>query len=454
MIRNSLTIWQSVLLFVFAFCGNIFAETRESVSIEDAFWAYDDGRISESELEELLFYIEGGDSRGACAEWEAAGGDPCARRLSEKLEEWKFRGSAGYAISLDSTGNVRYERSRLAFSFLRYSAEVRLKSENRGAVHVEHWRMLYKSKNAFTVLGNITAADIRSAIPLQMRTGNVWNLGTQNFEAGTILFSDTTAGIHAAIGRKEKLQLLMAGIASPEGFRDGFFRLRTEFAETQIAYSESYQKPLLYVAGNSPRNSWLRLRFRAYFHENKNLDGIFRVPKMVEKNRAFGNATVQTNFQTWNFRFVGSFAVPLDSGNSRVSAEASISRTKKRAKLESGTKVVSAGDSLAMTLFLRSGIRLFDAESLFCEWRETLRNPWTKSRYEIRPGALFFVEESVTAKALLIIRGPEKKPLVGREETQMKIAKSVYAKSLLELRAPRLRKLHLWRLGLEMRADF
>ena len=64
------------------------------------------------------------------------------------------------------------------------------------------------------------------------------------------------------------------------------------------------------------------------------------------------------------------------------------------------------------------------------------------------------VGENVSAIARLIIRGPRSLPVVLREETQMQILPKFYVKSLMELRAMRLRQLHLWRLGVEAHWSF
>ena len=49
-----------ILGILLALQGMLWSAERESVSVEDAFWAYDDGKIGEEDLEELLRLIEAG----------------------------------------------------------------------------------------------------------------------------------------------------------------------------------------------------------------------------------------------------------------------------------------------------------------------------------------------------------------------------------------------------------
>lgn len=440
-----------ILVFLAA-CA--WVRARENVTVEEAFWAYDDGRIGLDELEELLFYVENGDVHGACEEWEALGGDPCRKTLAEKMEDWKWRGNLSYGLSLDSTGSVRNSHSRIAIGLLRFSLEMRFKSESGGDVHLEQFRLLYKDRRSFSVFGHIVASDVRSAVPLESRVGNVWSVGTRDAEAGTILLTDTSAGIRAAVGRAERLQFLAMGLFSAQGFCDAFFRVKMDAADVQLSYSSGWRTPLLYASARTPRNAPLRFRFRAYFHQNPDWSGVFRIPQMVKKNRFFIYLAGEYPLASWALRFSEKTSAPLDSGFARNVFEVSARRSNKAAGLEAGMKWTVAGDSAVPVVFLRSGIRLFEAESLFCEWRETLKMPIRERRYEIRPGIRVDVGENVSAIARLIIRGPRSLPVVLREETQMQILPKFYVKSLMELRAMRLRQLHLWRLGVEAHWSF
>ena len=87
MLRRDLGKILGILLALF---GTLGAAERESVSVEDAFWAYDDGKIGEEDLEELLRLIEAGDGEEACAEWEALGLEPCEKSLDGTLRRLEF----------------------------------------------------------------------------------------------------------------------------------------------------------------------------------------------------------------------------------------------------------------------------------------------------------------------------------------------------------------------------
>ena len=118
-------LWKCFGIALFVGGSFAFASEREKVTVEDAFWAYDDGKIGYEELEGLLKWIDAGDVSEACAEWEALGLDPCQKKFQEVLTGWNPRGRIGYAISLDSTGSARNKRlyGRLGFGILH--AEVR-----------------------------------------------------------------------------------------------------------------------------------------------------------------------------------------------------------------------------------------------------------------------------------------------------------------------------------------
>ena len=83
-----------ILGILLALQGMLWSAERESVSVEDAFWAYDDGKIGEEDLEELLRLIEAGDGEEACTEWEALGLEPCQKSWTERLDGLNFRSTS------------------------------------------------------------------------------------------------------------------------------------------------------------------------------------------------------------------------------------------------------------------------------------------------------------------------------------------------------------------------
>lgn len=423
------------------------AAERESVTAEDAFWAFDDGRISYEELEDLLESIESGDAREACAEWEALGGDPCRKTLSERLSEWNFRGNARYAISIDSSGNIRNETATLKLGFWRFSGEVRGKSERRKDVRVEFWKFLYEGRRFRNALGNVSAADLGSSVPLRNRTGNVSSAKFGDIRTGAFLLTDSSAGMLASAKLPLAAKLSGMGSFSPGGFQNAFLRTSLPLADFQILYAKSWRTPLLFLSGKSGREFPLRIRFRAYFHRNDSLPGIFKLPRRVESSKAFASTNVETRFQDWHFKLSARFSIPADSGKSREFAEAFVGK-RNPAALEFGLRTNSVGDSISATGILRSGLRLFSAESLFAEWKCSPDFYGKRVLYEIRPGIRIQVEDEVTTQWLLILRGPHKKPLALRNVTEMSFSRNLFGKSSLEWRANRLREMHLWRFGL------
>ena len=441
-----------ILGILLALLGTLGAAERESVSVEDAFWAYDDGKIGEEDLEELLRLIEAGDGEEACAEWEALGLEPCEKAWTERLDGLNFRGAFQEALSLDSVGNLRSQRTRLALGLWRISGEVRLKSQGAQSPSVEYRRLQYKGRLFFAAAGNLSSADMGSAVSLQKRLGGILTARLKPFTVGAFAWEDSTAGMHTAIGSPKNVQVFAMGNFSVDGFRDAFLRTKTSTADVQVLYSKDWKTPLLVVAGSSEKDKGslpLRMRFRAYLHKNDSLPGIFRLPKTVETHRAVANSTVQVPLSEWKFRLQGNLAVPLDTGKARSVAEISAVRHRERAALEFGTRVTALGEDFSTMLFWQSGICLFEKDSLFAEWRLTPRNPLKTTLYEIRPGISIPFEEAVRATVLCILRGPKKKPFVVRQETQMAFSAKFYGKSSLELRSERFQDLHLWRFGLE-----
>ncbi len=425
------------------------AAERESVTAEDAFWAFDDGRISYEELEDLLESIESGDAREACEEWEALGGDPCRKTLSERLSDWNFRGNARYALSIDSSGNVRNETATLKVGIRRFSGEVRGKSERRKNARVEHWKFLYEGSSFRNALGNVSAADLGSSIPLQKRTGNVSSAKLGNFQAGAFLLTDSSAGILASAKLPRAAKVSGMGNFSMEGFQNAFLRTNFPLADVQILYAKSWRTPLLFLSGKSGQEFPLRIRLRAYFHRNDSLPGVFKLPQRVESSKAFASTQIETRFRDWQIKLSARFSIPADSGKSREFAEAFVGK-KNPAAIDFGLRANSVGDSLSATGILRSGIRLFSAESLFAEWRLSPDFYGERTLYEIRPGIRIQVEEEVSTQCLLILRGPQKKPLSLRNVTEMSFSQNLFGKSSLEWRANRLREMHLWRFGLSL----
>ncbi len=428
--------------------GWIWSAGRESVSFEDAFWAYDDGKIGYEELEDLLAFIEMGDVRSACAEWEALDGDPCQKSLSEKLSELKFRGSAKYAVSLDSAGGIRNEQLFLQMKLWRFSGEWNVRSEYRETPVLERARIAYRGKYLLAAAGDILASDVGSAIPLQKGRGGVLTAAFRNARVGAFLLTDSTAGTHAFWRVKEAFELSGMGSFSFDGFREAFGKISFPNVELQMLSSRNWRTPLWFISGENDRKEPLRARFRAYFHQNDSLPGLFRLPKRVEESRAFADAQVQMFLSPWSFRWNARLAIPLDTAKTRSFSEIHAER-KSSATLSLGFRTLAVGDSVSVTWILRGGLRLFAAESLFAEWKVTPDYPFSKSLYEIRPGISVRVEERVFSKWLFIVRGPGTKPLILRWETQMDFAERMGGKTSVELRAERLRQMRLWRLGMQ-----
>lgn len=364
--------------------GWIWSAGRESVSFEDAFWAYDDGKIGYEELEDLLSFIETGNVRAACAEWEALGGDPCQKSLSERISDLKFKGNAKYAVSLDSVGGVRNEQLFLQMKLWRFSGEWGVRSEYRETPTVERARIAYRGKNLLAAAGDILASDVGSAIPLQKRRGGVSSAAFRKVFVGALLLTDSTAGVHAFWRAKDAFELAGMGNFSFDGFREAFGKISLPNVDLQVLYSRNWETPLWFVSGKSGRNEPLRARFRAYFHRNDSVPGLFRLPRRVEKSRAFADAQVQMLVSQWNFRWNARLSIPVDSGKTRSFSEIYAER-KSSATLSLGFRTTAVGDSAAVTWILRGGLRLFAAESLFAEWKVTPEIPFSQSLYEIRP---------------------------------------------------------------------
>ena len=441
-----------ILGILLALQGMLWSAERESVSVEDAFWAYDDGKIGEEDLEELLRLIEAGDGEEACTEWEALGLEPCQKSWTERLHGLNFRGAFQEALSLDSAGNLRNQQMRLALGLWRISGEVRFKSQGAQSPTVKYRRLQYKGRRFSFAAGNLSSIDVGSAVALQKRLGGILTVRLKPLTVGAFAWEDSTAGFHTAIGSPKNIQLFGMGNFSLDGFRGAFLRAKNSTADVQVLYSKHWNTPLLYVSGTSEKgkNSLpLRLRFRAYLHKNDTLHGIFRLPKIVETHRAVGNSTVQIALGDMNLRLLLSVAVPLDTGKARSVAEISCLRRQEYASLGMGTRVSAVGEDFSTTLLMQSGVSLFKKDSLFAEWRLTPRHSLKTTLYEIRPGFSIPIEEAVRAKVLCILRGPQKKPLVVRLETQMTFSTKLYGKSSLELRSERFQDLHLWRFGFE-----
>lgn len=424
------------------------AAKRESVSVEDAFWAYDDGVIAYEELEELLRVI-GEDPGEACLLWESYGGDPCEKGIFEYLGDLDFRGNFGYSVMLDSSGGIRRERFRASLGFRRFDFGFRILSEDGRNFSWEYWRILYRDEKSYGVLGNVLSSDIGSAVSLEKVRGSVSVVGLRNFHAGYALLTDSTFGGILSWGGKN-FRFSGFGAASPKGFRSAFFRARFLDSDVQLSYFRSWETPLLYVSSRSEEKGRLRVRVRGYFHGNRSFPGIFHIPKFVEKNRAVGHANLKYRNSGWVFGLDGKFLISRDSAVANSAVETLVSKGKKSAGFSLGSRWKIRGDSVDAVQFVRSGVRLFSAESLFCEWKWTAKFPMENSLYEIRPGARFTVDSLVSATTVLILRGPGRKPVVFREATRMEFSKYLSANASVELRGRRVRAVRLWRFGIEV----
>ena len=445
MLLRFLKIW-AWMLFLGIFAA--YAADRKSVSVEDAFWAYDDGKIGYEELEELLLAIDE-DARAACDLWESYGGDPCKKGLAELLSDAGFHGALGYRISIDSASGIRSERLRFTASAGRFDGGFRMASERRKNVRVENWRVRYRDKRSFSVLGNITAADIGSAVSLSNRLGNVTVAGTGKFRLGTVLLADSSLGGVFTVGSKG-FSVSGFGNGSFEGFQNAFLRVRAENLDLQTLYSRGWKTPVLYFSAKSGKGSVERIRFRGYFHKNSDTSGIFRIPRTVRKNRAVGTVSGSFPLSNLEFRLGGKIFIPLDSLKARSEVEAGLAKSSPHGRLSVGSRVRIFGDSVNALPFLRSGIRLFSAESLFCEWKADVKFPSLKSLYEIRPGVRISLDERAFVTALLIVRRPGEKPLVFRGESLADVSKYFFFRNSVELRGARVREMRLWRFGLEV----
>ncbi len=138
-------------------------------------------------------------------------------------------------------------------------------------------------------------------------------------------------------------------------------KIRNEEADIQLSYSNGWESPLLYVSARSVKNRQWNVRFRGYFHGNRQFSGIFHIPKSVEKNRAVGNASAKYRFSDWTFGIGGKFFIPLEASAAKSELEATAGKNGSSAKILLGSRLKFLEDSLNATHFVRSGIRLFAA---------------------------------------------------------------------------------------------
>lgn len=434
--------WSRALIWAGFLAVQLFS--REQVFEEDAFWAYEDGMIAYEELEELLAQI-GEDDREACALWAAFGGDPCDKTLGEKLDDLNFHGRAKYSSLFDSSGGRIRERLNVETRLQRFTFSVRA-SRDADGFHLGKWRALYRDKKSFSALGYLSGADIFSALSLDTAIGSVVSLRAGKFRWGSSLMTDSSAGI---LGGFEGKNLSVGGFASAArgGFRHGFFRIRLLESDMQLTYSDGWKSPLFYFGAASKGKS-PKVRLRAYFHQNDDFPGIFHVPSMVQKNGSVIDLSARIPVGAYALRLGFRSMIPLEmESEAKTVSEGFFVRNSGNARAEIGGRLKSFGDSLDFTAILKSGVRLFAAESLFAEWKFSPRSEFETSPYEIRPGILLLPDAGVRVKGILILRGPEKKPLVLREETVMKIG-GLDLRSTLEMRGDKIREFRLWRFGL------
>lgn len=438
--------WIRSLIFAGFIASQLFG--RERIFEEDAFWAYEDGMIAYEELEELLALI-GEDEREACALWAAFGGDPCDKTLGEHFQDLDFHGKAKYSALFDSAGGRIRERMNVELRLRKFSLVVRASRDDDG-MRLGKWRLVYRDKKSFSALGYLSGADIGSALSLDTAIGSIVSLKAGNFRWGSSLLADSSAGILGGFESKDDWSFGGFASASLNGFRNGFFRLQFLSSDMQVTYSEGWQTPLVYLGAVS-RGSSPKVRVRAYFHQNEDFAGIFHVPAMVKQNASVVDLSARVPAGAYALKFGFRSMIPLEmEKKARTVSEGFLSRNSEDARAEVGGRLKSFGDSLDFTAILRSGIRLFAAESLFAEWKFSPRTDLGSSPYEIRPGILLLPDPLVRVKGALILRVPKKKPLVLREETRMQMGKTLGVRSTLEMRADRLRKLRLWRFGLSL----
>lgn len=439
-------IFFSLFAFTFAFSESFLNE-------EQAFWAWDDGLITYDELEDLLALIQDGEDEEACALWESYGGEPCPETVASLLSKSKVHGGLAYSASFDSLGHVSRRRFLTKASWMQFSGNAVFAGEPAMNAKPEKWRIQYKGKREFAVLGNLSKGDAGSLLPIIPVLGYAGGLETKLWEAGALLTADSAIGVRAGFGDVKVLRISAFALGSLEREYSLFLCTRFAGSDLTVAYNRGWRTPLLFASFVNNKKDMLGIRyhFKGYFHGNDSLPGFFRLPRSVNKNKWWWSQWANVPLKQWMIVLAERTTVPKDSGI--IHSDFSLSAKKKCRRSALGT-VVSAralGDSLLLSFTLASGIRLFESESLFTEIK------WNLEKLPVFEwGVKANLGKKAYSQVLLTVNEAfsETSPLILREQTEMLFCKWFSGKLFADFRIRKRSGVSLKRFGVSGKAEF
>lgn len=401
------------------FCAVVFCGRAGALSLseEEILWAWDDGRITYPQAEEILAFIDADDPESACGLWYAYAGVPCADYEEYYPARFPVKGSLRYAASLDSTGKPYSQSLRAEAAWNRFDARALFRGEGpapEGAP--ESWRVRYRDRGGEAALGTLAAAELRSPFPLAGYTGYAGNLAFKKWSVGALLAADSSAGFRLGVSPSKSVSALGMGILRPGG-RSAFAKIAAPGAEFALAWDARWETPLASlrfgVSGAEPVPwSWSG---QVFCHGNDTLPGPFAFAKSVARDAWWISERGSFRAGEWTpgLRVLGE--VPADTGASSVSGELSVRRVRDRAGVGGSVYAQSKDGRNEIRWYeLESGIRIVPSESLFVNvcWKTSPLPRW-------RLGLSHFPHPKVTMREMLIVDGrfSEKTPLVFRHST-------------------------------------
>lgn len=398
------------------FCGRAVAL---SLSEEEVLWAWDDGRITYPQVEEILAFLDADDVESACGLWYAYAGAPCAGYEEYYPAELPVRGKIRYAASLDSMGKPYSQSVRAEAAWNRF--DVRALWRGKGSAlesAPETWRVRYRDRAGEAVLGSLAAGNLRSPFPLSGYTGYAGNVAFKKWNAGALLAVDSSAGLRLGVSPSKNFSALGMGILRP-GERSAFARIAVPGAELALAWDARWDTPLAslkFRASGAEPVPW-NWSGQVFCHGNDTLPGPFAFAKSVARDAWWISERGSFRVGEWTLAVRGLGEVPADTGANSVIGEFRARRVRERAALGAGVYAQSKNGKNEIRWYeLESGIRIVPSESLFVNvrWMNSFLPRWTL-------GLSHFPHPKVTMREILIVDGrfSEEKPLVFRHSTQI-----------------------------------
>ncbi len=308
------------LLFTFNCLSKALPQT------EEIFWWWDDGLISYEQVEEFLVLLEHEDEEGFCSLMEAYLSQSCSTDSIKTIKKKYQYAKMNWKTEIDSLSELKKQRLQFKANFTPFHLEARPDSI---------FTLTYKRKKNTAILGNLTYSHLNTGIPLEPMKGYFGRFFIRKHSLSMLFTTDTNYGIQSHFIKGEhQLQLHLYSF-----FKRHYFltRYQNKTADFSLWYDIQKKQPLARLRLKTPsqKNRPWQWKSELYIHSKDSLQSPLLLPKSVAQSTLWSTQNQKFSFSFLELNLSQKISIPIDTGATVASADASLKATQSIGFIES-----------------------------------------------------------------------------------------------------------------------